>query len=90
MQLISCDGGKGEANSQVGHNKYANHGQQQRKTTHLLYSLHIGLITRHLMKSVIEENTKKLEPVFDGERPIGSTSGDAQSSLGQRLCHQYL
>jgi type III restriction enzyme len=36
-------------------------------------SLHIDQITQHLMKYVIEQNTLKLEPVFDGERPIGST-----------------
>ena len=39
----------------------------------ILYSLHIHLNTQHLMKYVIEQNTLKLEPVFDGERPIGST-----------------
>jgi type III restriction enzyme len=39
----------------------------------ILYSLHIDLITQHLMKHVVEQNTHKLEPVFDGERPIGST-----------------
>jgi type III restriction enzyme len=39
----------------------------------ILYSLHIDQITQHLMKYVIQQNTLKLEPVFDGERPIGST-----------------
>ncbi len=39
----------------------------------ILYSLHIDLITQHLMQNVFEQNTHKLEPVFDGERPIGST-----------------
>jgi type III restriction enzyme len=39
----------------------------------ILFSLHIDLITQHLMKYVIEQNTLRLEPVFDGERPIGST-----------------
>lgn len=39
----------------------------------ILYSLNIDLITQHLMHYVIEQNTLKLEPVFDGERPIGST-----------------
>jgi type III restriction enzyme len=39
----------------------------------ILFSLHIDLITQHLMQYVIEQNTLKLEPVFDGERPIGST-----------------
>jgi type III restriction enzyme len=38
-----------------------------------LFSLHIDLITQHLMKYVIEQNTLRLEAVFDGERPIGST-----------------
>ena len=35
----------------------------------ILYSLHIDLITQHLMRYVVEQNTLKLEPVFDGERP---------------------
>lgn len=39
----------------------------------ILFSLNIDLITQHLMQYVIEQNTLKLEPVFDGERPIGST-----------------
>ena len=39
----------------------------------ILFSLHIDLITQHLMKHVVEQNTLTLEPVFDGERPIGST-----------------
>lgn len=39
----------------------------------ILYSLHIDLITQHLMSGVVEQNTLSLEPVFDGERPIGST-----------------
>ena len=39
----------------------------------ILYSLHIDLITQHLMQYVIEQNTLRLEPVFNGERPIGST-----------------
>ena len=39
----------------------------------ILFSLHIDRITQHLMQYVIEQNTARLEPVFDGERPIGST-----------------
>jgi type III restriction enzyme len=39
----------------------------------ILYSLHIDAMVQHLMSHVIEQNTVKLEPVFDGERPIGST-----------------
>ncbi|MEO5607573.1 MAG: type III restriction endonuclease subunit R, partial [Polaromonas sp.] len=39
----------------------------------ILFSLHIDLITQHLMQYVLEQNTARLEPIFDGERPIGST-----------------
>ena len=39
----------------------------------ILFSLHIDQITQHLMQYVLEQNTTRLEPVFDGERPIGST-----------------
>lgn len=39
----------------------------------ILFSLHIDRITQHLMQYVMEQNTARLEPVFDGERPIGST-----------------
>lgn len=39
----------------------------------ILYALHIDPITQHLMQYVQEQNTLRLEPVFDGERPIGST-----------------
>ena len=39
----------------------------------ILFSLHIDQITQHLMQYVLEQNTLRLEPVFDGERPIGST-----------------
>lgn len=39
----------------------------------ILFSLHIDQITQHLMQYVIEQNTLRMEPVFDGERPIGST-----------------
>lgn len=39
----------------------------------ILFSLHIDRITQHLLQYVLEQNTHRLEPVFDGERPIGST-----------------
>ncbi len=39
----------------------------------ILFSLHIDQITQHLMQYVLEQNTLRLEPVFDSERPIGST-----------------
>mgnify|MGYP003600669520 CR=1 FL=1 len=39
----------------------------------ILFSLNIDQITQHLMQYVVEQNTLRLEPVFDGERPIGST-----------------
>jgi len=39
----------------------------------ILFALHIDQITQHLMQYVLEQNSLRLEPVFDGERPIGST-----------------
>ena len=39
----------------------------------ILFSLNIDKITQHLMQYVLEQNTARLEPIFDGERPIGST-----------------
>ena len=39
----------------------------------ILFSMNMDLITQHLVKYTVEQNTLRLEPVFDGERPIGST-----------------
>ena len=39
----------------------------------ILFSLHIDLLTQHLMQYVFQQNSERLEPVFDGERPLGST-----------------
>jgi type III restriction enzyme len=39
----------------------------------ILFSLHIDQITQHLMQYVLEQSTARLEPIFDGEKPIGST-----------------
>ncbi len=39
----------------------------------ILFSLHMDAIVGHLMDHVIEQNTLKLEAVFDGDRPVGST-----------------
>ena len=39
----------------------------------ILLSLHMDAIVEHLMSHVIQQNTLRLEPVFDGERPVGST-----------------
>lgn len=39
----------------------------------ILFSLHMDVIVQHLMGHVVEQNTLRLEAVFDGERPVGST-----------------
>ncbi|HRL55633.1 MAG TPA: type III restriction endonuclease subunit R, partial [Acidovorax temperans] len=39
----------------------------------ILFSMHMDAIVQHLMAHVIEQNTLRLEAVFDGERPVGST-----------------
>jgi type III restriction enzyme len=40
----------------------------------ILIALSIDGVVRHLLNFVTEQNTTKLEPVFDEERPIGSTA----------------
>lgn len=39
----------------------------------ILFSMHMDAIVQHLMGYVIEQNTLRIEAVFDGERPLGST-----------------
>jgi type III restriction enzyme len=39
----------------------------------ILFALHIDPIVDHLEALIQQQNTLKLEPVFDSERPIGST-----------------
>ena len=39
----------------------------------ILFSMHMDAIVQHLMRHVVEQNTVRLEVVFDGERPVGST-----------------
>jgi len=39
----------------------------------ILLSLHMDAIVQHLMAFVVQQNTVRLEAVFDGERPMGST-----------------
>ena len=39
----------------------------------ILFSLHMDAIVGHLMAHVTEQNTLRLEAVFDGDRPVGST-----------------
>lgn len=39
----------------------------------ILFSMHMDAIVQHLMAHVVEQNTLRLEAVFDGERPVGST-----------------
>lgn len=39
----------------------------------ILIALNMDLIVQHLLRHVSEQNCERLEPVFDGENPIGST-----------------
>ncbi|MBN9133352.1 MAG: DEAD/DEAH box helicase family protein [Nitrosospira multiformis] len=40
----------------------------------ILFSLNVDQIVQHLLRHVVEKNIERLEPVFDQEFPIGSTS----------------
>lgn len=40
----------------------------------ILFALNIDLIVQHLLRFVAQQNTTKLEPIYDEENPIGSTS----------------
>ena len=40
----------------------------------ILISLNIDLVVQHLLRYITEQNTTKLEPVYDEENPIGSTA----------------
>ncbi|MEO8133347.1 MAG: DEAD/DEAH box helicase family protein [Betaproteobacteria bacterium] len=51
----------------------------------ILLSLKIDAIVEHLLKHVYEQNTTKLEPVFDAERPIGSTR-EMRTWYTTRIC----
>jgi type III restriction enzyme len=39
----------------------------------ILLALNIDLVVQHLLRFIHEQNTEKVEPVFDEESPIGST-----------------
>ena len=51
----------------------------------ILFSLKIDAIVRYLLNRIQEQNTLKLEPVFDSERPIGSTR-DMRTWYTTRIC----
>lgn len=40
----------------------------------ILFALNIDLIVQHLLRFVTQQNTTKLEPIYDEENPIGSTA----------------
>lgn len=40
----------------------------------ILIALNLDLVVQHLMRHVTEQNLERLEPVFDEDAPIGSTS----------------
>ncbi|MDE5441092.1 DEAD/DEAH box helicase family protein [Bradyrhizobium sp. CSA207] len=40
----------------------------------ILFALNIDLIVQHLLRFVTQQNTTRLEPIYDEENPIGSTA----------------
>lgn len=53
----------------------------------ILFALHIDPIVQHLVSLVHQQNTLKLEPVFDADRPIGSTR-DMRDWYTTRICEK--
>ena len=51
----------------------------------ILFALHIDPIVDHLEALIQQQNTLKLEPVFDSERPIGSTR-EMRTWYTTRIC----
>ena len=53
----------------------------------ILFALHIDPIVQYLVSQVHQQNTLKLEPVFDADRPIGSTR-DMRNWYTTRVCER--
>ena len=51
----------------------------------ILFALHIDPIVDHLVGLIHQQNTLKLEPVFDADRPIGSTR-EMRTWYTTRIC----
>ena len=52
----------------------------------ILFALNIDLIVQHLLRFVREQNLEHIEPVFDEERPIGSTR-EMRTWYTTKPCH---
>lgn len=52
----------------------------------ILLSLNIDIIVQHLLRFVREQNTERVEPVFDEEAPIGSTR-NMRTWYTTKVCH---
>lgn len=52
----------------------------------ILFALNIDLIVQHLIRHVDEQNQEHIEPVFDEERPIGSTR-EMRTWYTTKPCH---
>ncbi|MDX9708527.1 MAG: DEAD/DEAH box helicase family protein [Trichloromonas sp.] len=52
----------------------------------ILFALNIDVIVQHLLRFVVEQNQERLEPVFDGEAPIGSTAA-MRTWYTTKVCH---
>ncbi|CAK0778412.1 type III restriction enzyme [Gammaproteobacteria bacterium] len=51
----------------------------------ILIALNLDLIVAHLLRYVTEQNQERLEPIFDEEKPIGSTA-DMRTWYSTRPC----
>ena len=51
----------------------------------ILIALNIDLVVQHVLRSVTEQNSERLTPVFDEENPIGST-GDMRTWYTSKPC----
>lgn len=52
----------------------------------ILFALNIDLVVQHMLRFVKEQNTERMEPVFDEEFPIGSTR-DMRIWYTTKPCH---
>ena len=52
----------------------------------ILIALNLDVIVQHLLRHVRQQNAERIEPVFDPERPIGSTR-DMRTWYTTKPCH---
>jgi len=52
----------------------------------ILLALNVDRLVQHLVRNIREQNQEKIEPIFDSERPIGSTA-DMRPWYTRKPCH---